>query len=176
MNLKLFIVIIIILVLNNQFISSQNSQNTNLLRETTSIIGSSQVISTNNKEFLIQQSIGQASVIGMYSNSKHTFLQGFIRPNFLGSDSSLNTEDLILNLNATIYPNPFRDSITLLFEKYTEEKIGVIIYDLLGRTVFNKKYNSNPSLVIELQNLPKATYLLRVRTSSKQFTKKIIKK
>ena len=173
MNLKLLFVIIAFLVLSNQ---STNSQNNNLLRETISICGSSQIISINNNEFLIQQSIGQASVIGSFSNTKHTFLQGFIRPNFLGRDSSLNTEDLILNLKATIYPNPFRDSVTLLFEKYTEEKISVIIYDLLGRTVFNKKYNSNQSLVIQLQKLPKATYILRVKTSNKQFIKKIIKK
>jgi hypothetical protein len=155
-----------------QFSQAQNTSNSYLVRETTGISGSSEIISANNKTYIMQQSIGQASVIGTY-DSNYIARQGFIQPNVL---AKIIDKDISLNLEAIIYPNPFLESVTISFSEQITDKVAVVVFDLLGRLVFSKSYEGTQKLKVAFNNLSLANYVLKVTANNKQFIKKITKK
>ena len=156
-----------------QFSQAQNTTSDYLVRATTGVSGSSENISANNKQYVVQQSIGQASVIGTFSDENYTLRQGFIQPNVL---AKIIDVAIPLSLNAIIYPNPFTESITLSFSEQITHKVEVAVFDVLGRQVFSKSYAADQSINIQFNNLSVADYIIKVTANNKQFIKKILKK
>jgi hypothetical protein len=156
-----------------QLIQAQNTSSKYLVRATSGIAGSSETIVLNNKNYVVQQSIGQASAIGTFSNSNYTLRQGFIQPNVMQKVLSLSIPQ---SLNAVIYPNPFVESITISFSEQITNKVEVAVFDLLGRLVFSKSYLADQKVIVPFNNLSLAKYILRVTANNKQFIKKIFKK
>jgi len=163
-----------------QLSNAQNNSSEFLARSTIGISGSSETISSNNQTYIVQQSIGQTSVIGTFYVSEYIIRQGFIQPlsnlqmDILPSNP-LPSEHSGVNLSVAIYPNPFRESITLSFSEKVSGTIYVLVYDLSGRLVFSKDYLTDENVKVEFKNLSMGTYLMRVSTNNKQFIKKIIK-
>ena len=157
-----------------QATQAQYNQANNLLRATTSINGSSEIIDLNNSEIKIQQIIGQASIIGTFEGEKHILKQGFIQSNYLNI-STLNVLDYKSNINVEIYPNPFKKEIVISFSEAIDDIIQISIYDLLGRVVFTETNFLNLKFTLDLNRLPSSTYLLLIKSKNKNFIKKIIK-
>ncbi|NQY30744.1 MAG: T9SS type A sorting domain-containing protein [Flavobacteriaceae bacterium] len=155
-----------------QHIHAQTNSSQNLVRCTTGISGSTVEITSTNKTYVIQQSIGQASTIGTFNNNNYTLRQGFIQPNIL---AKIIDEKSPLNLQVKIYPNPFVEYITLSFKDEIKGDIKVALYDLLGRIIDTKSYLSNQLITVKLNKLPSAEYILKVHANRKQFITKIIK-
>ena len=122
---------------------------------------------------MVQQSIGQGSAIGTFNNVDYILRQGFIQPNVL---AKIIGKDILLNLEAIIYPNPFVESISISFNEKVSNKIEVAVFDVLGRVVFSKNYNAEQNLQVQLNNLSVANYILKVTANNKKFIKNIIKK
>lgn len=156
-----------------QFSQAQNSTSDYLVRATTGVAGSSENISANNKTYAVQQSIGQASVIGTFYEGDDTFRQGFIQPNVL---AKIIDATIPLNMAAVIYPNPFTESINLSFSEKINDTVEVSVFDLLGRLVFSKSYEANQYVNVQFNSLSVANYIIKVRANNKQFIKKILKK
>ena len=156
-----------------QFTEAQNTTSAYLVRATTGVAGSSENVTINNKAYIVQQSIGQASVIGTFNNVDYILRQGFIQPNVL---AKIIGKDIPLNLEAIIYPNPFVESISISFNEKVLNKIEVAVFDVLGRVVFSKNYNAEQNLQVQLNNLSVANYILKVTANNKKFLKNIIKK
>jgi hypothetical protein len=156
-----------------QFTQAQNTSNSYLVRETTGVSGASELISSNNQQYVVQQSIGQGSAIGTFNNVDYILRQGFIQPNVL---AKIIAKDILLNLEAIIYPNPFVESISISFNEKVSNKIEVAVFDVLGRVVFSKNYNAEQNLQVQLNNLSVANYILKVTANNKKFIKNIIKK
>ncbi len=116
-----------------QQVNSQNNSSEQLVRSSTGVSGSSEIITNNNKTYVVQQSIGQASAIGTFSNVDYILRQGFIQPNVL---AKIIDDTIPLNLEAIIYPNPFVESISISFNEKISDKIEVVVFDVLGRMVF----------------------------------------
>jgi hypothetical protein len=85
MKTRLPLILIVFTII--QQITVQNTSSANLVRSTTGVSGSSSTISINNtinnKNYIIQQSIGQASVIGTFNNTEYAIRQGFTQPDVL---------------------------------------------------------------------------------------------
>lgn len=173
MNQKSTFITFIFLALVIQFTIAQNTSSAYLVRSTTGVSGSSENITSNNKLFVVQQSIGQASVIGTFENSGYIFRQGFIQPDVL---AKIIDNNISLDLEANFYPNPFIESVTLAFTEKIEGKVEVRIFDLLGRLVFSKSFMADQNVNVQLNYLSVAYYILKVTANNKQFIKKIIKK
>jgi len=156
-----------------QFTESQNASSKYLVRATTGIAGASENIAINNKQYIVQQSIGQASAIGTFNDSDYIARQGFIQPNVLAKIIDLA---IPLSLEATIYPNPFVESVTVSFTEQITDKVEVAVFDILGRLVFSKSYIADQRVNVQFNNLSGADYILKVTANNKQFIKKIIKK
>ena len=149
-----------------QFTEAQNTTSAYLARATTGAAGSSENVTINNKAYIVQQSIGQASVIGTFSDENYTFRQGFIQPNVFAKIIDLA---ILLSLDAIIYPNPFVESVTISFSEQITDRVEVAVFDILGRLVFSKSYTANQKVNVEFNNLSVADYILKVTANKKQF-------
>lgn len=172
---KIFFILLIIFlsVFSVQFTQAQNTQSEYLVRSTTGVSGSSVTSSQNNKTYIVQQSIGQASVIGTFNNPEYTIRQGFIQPNVL---AKIINKHISLDLEASFYPNPFVESVTLAFTETIKGKVEVVVFDMLGRLVFSNSYTAAQNLKVQFDNLSVADYILKVTANNKQFVKNIVKK
>lgn len=156
-----------------QFTEAQNTSGNYLVRATTGVAGSSENVELNNKQYVVQQSIGQASAIGTFYDSNFIARQGFIQPNVLAKIIDIA---IPLNLEAIIYPNPFVESVTISFSEQITDKVEVAVFDVLGRLVFSKSYLADQKVNVQFNNLSVADYILKVTANNKQFIKKILKK
>jgi hypothetical protein len=75
------------------------------------------------------------------------------------------------NGNFAYYPNPVKDVLNL---SYTNEITNVAVYNLLGQLVISKSLNSNQSK-IDMSNLTRGTYLVKVTADNQVKTLKVIK-
>ena len=168
---KLFIYPILLLFFIQ--LKAQESTNENLVRSTTGVSGSSVKITPSNNIYIVQQSIGQTSAIGTFSDANFVLRQGFIQPNVL---SKIIDKNVPLILSATVYPNPFVKDISILYNEKVEGDITVSVYDMLGRLLFLKSYDDHKNINIILQELSAAHYILKVKTNNRQLITKIVKK
>ena len=77
----------------------------------------------------------------------------------LSYHSTVNISEINHSSNFILYPNPFTNEIT--FEAKTNEQIELLIYDIMGRNLLQKKFTNSVSLNTE--QLAKGLYLYEVR-------------
>ena len=84
-------------------------------------------------------------------------------------------EDLI-GFNFGLYPNPTKGNFTVAMNQVESEKIGVAVYDMRGRIIFEKSYANNGSFnqEIQLMNPQAGVYLVKVSDGNNQETKRLI--
>ena len=150
-------------------ISTVTSQE--ILRSTTSASGASSTILQGDRELVIQQSVGQSSVIGTFQTTANYVRQGFIQPPI--EIKSINVDES--DLDAVVYPNPFSSTITISFNEPVEGTISIYVYDLLGRTVYQKDVQAAERIEVQLEELSTAQYVLLVSTATKQFKANLLK-
>ncbi|HEY6142352.1 MAG TPA: T9SS type A sorting domain-containing protein [Flavobacterium sp.] len=152
----------------------QNTSSKQLVRSTTGVSGSSKNINIQNVNYVVQQSVGQSSVIGTFVSGDLALRQGFIQPNSFSKTTS--EEVSIPFLQAVVYPNPFFENIHLLFSEEITSKVSVEIFDITGRFIYSQNFEPSQNIDIVLGSLPRSSYVLKVEANGKQFMKKIIKK
>lgn len=139
---------------------------------TISLSGTSHSITTPNGTYYVSQSIGQASVIGIGQKGNYTVLQGFQQ-----YTKSLNIIANIENeLKATIYPNPFEQSINIFFDDVIKENINIRVFDVTGKVVFSKGYPPSQLLNIPINYISSGIYIINIISENKKFGANIIKK
>ncbi len=70
-----------------------------------------------------------------------------------------------------MYPNPVKDNFVYFSAK---QDLDIIIYDILGKQVLNAKVNASKDFV-DISNLNKGIYLVKINSSQGTVTKKLIK-
>lgn len=149
------------------------SQSNPIIRSTTGASGASVVVEEGDNTYLIQQTVGQPSVIGTYNDSGYIVRQGFIQPNVF---AKIKDNDVPLDLQLGVYPNPFDKQVSLVFKEDIKSKINVSVFDMSGRLIVTKSYQSDQHVDVELDKLPLGGYILKVLANNKQFITKIVKK
>ena len=164
--------IFILFILINFSVKAQNTSSPFLMRATLGASGSSETVTFDNLNFIIQQSIDQSSVIGTSKNNGYTLRQGFIQPNVLGKilDTSMP-----IDLEANFYPNPFTEKVSLAFTQQINGHIEVAVFDMVGKLVFLKKYEAIQSLQLQFDNLSLGAYILKITANNRQLIKNIMK-
>ena len=141
----------------------------NLLRSTISNSGSSTQTQDN---YVVQQSVGQISPLGLKETNEHTVRQGFIQPAQLKRMlSASNAADLLVS----VYPNPTTDKITIAFEELVTGKVILSIYDQMGKLVMEENKEGQSELSYSLTNLSAGNYFVKVNTATKEYVTQISK-
>lgn len=145
----------------------------NLVRSTIGASGASTEMSNGNNTYVIQQSVGQSSIIGTINNSDYILRQGFIQPDVL---SKIAEKNMPISLQIMLYPNPFQENISLAFNENISGEITLTVYNLLGALIYSQNYQSSQQLEVLLNWLPSGEYILKTVANQKQFIAKIIKR
>lgn len=74
----------------------------------------------------------------------------------------------------TLYPNPARGVVNVLFDNNEGETSTITIYDILGKLVktIENKLENNAS--IDVSSLKKGVYFLKIKSSTSEQTKKLV--
>lgn len=91
-------------------------------------------------------------------------------PNAENRWSALSIDDKIIN-DISMYPNPVKNSLVYFS---TTQDLEIIIYDVLGKQVLIEKVNLNKDY-IDVSNINKGIYLVKINSSQGTTTKKLIK-
>lgn len=129
--------------------------------------GSSQV---GNSNLMMQQSIGQASVIGSFTYAQTTLAQGFLRGVSPVQRSPEAPVDVL------VFPNSFSSTITIKFLQTNSAQTYVSIYDLNGKkVVYERLILIENEVQLDLEHLKAGVYLTFIQTGNSIIQKRILK-
>ncbi len=78
--------------------------------------------------------------------------------------------------NFTVYPNPAKNSINVLFSENNQEKSLITIHNMLGQIVLKENLSKNEMLFrLDVSSLPGGTYFIKWTDEKQNRTKKFIK-
>ncbi|GAA4812208.1 T9SS type A sorting domain-containing protein [Litoribaculum gwangyangense] len=171
MKINLLLVCILCFVFS---IQAQNKNTYKITRSNMGSGGSSQKIATSKGNYIVSQSIGQSSVIGTSNKNGYYLRHGYQQPvsKIKVVDEVFKNNDLL----ATIYPNPFEESVSISFNEDMERDIDVLVFDLSGKLIFSNKYAPSKNIQLQLDNISSGSYLLKVLSNNRRFNVKLIKK
>ena len=139
------------------------------------------IVATRNNDtqdsldYVFSASAGSLSII--YANGRYlNIMLGMVQKIEDGTALSVTTLGINKNslLNFEMYPNPASDVLTVQLPTGTE-KAEVSVFDYTGRLVSSKTISSNDS-TLDVQNISKGIYIIRVATNSKIGVQRFIKK
>ncbi len=123
-----------------------------------------------NAKLIIHQSIGQSSVIGVFSNSPLTLSQGYLR------GTQVLSKEVLPPFEVIPFPNAFADQITFRFVTDHEEETIFRIYDMNGKKVYDQiMLPIKNEVLLDLDFLANGVYLAVLRSGNKVIQKRIIK-
>lgn len=134
-----------------------------LMRSTTSAAGSSQSVTVGQKNYLLQQSFGQASPAGTVFESEFVARQGFIQPYILAKLSQRPDP-----IGLGVYPNPVINELHIDMDEPYSGNMYVTLYDYRGRLVGKKSYKEQQFVIFDVRHFAQGTYFLRVSVGDRQ--------
>ena len=85
---------------------------------------------------------------------------------------TVNVEDLMTSNSINIYPNPVNSNTVSVTAKENINKI--VLFDLAGAEIANENHNSTKAFVNLPANISSGVYMMKVKTTSNTFTKRIV--
>lgn len=121
---------------------------------------------------VVNQTIGQQSVIGNHTVSNATLGQGFQQSKLGAFKTLINTNQV----TTKVYPNPFVDQIHFQFSEPVTGLLSINIFDMLGRLIFSdSKVAVNSVLSLENLHFAENEYLIQLSSPQYTFSTQIIK-
>jgi hypothetical protein len=110
-----------------------------------------------------------------FPTSCETGFDGEVEDYSLNVINDLSIEDNELD-NLSVYPNPNNGTFTIGFNSRSGEDISIEVFDIRGRAIYTKTFNSTNRFneVIQLSSAQSGVYLLNISDGSYKTTKKII--
>jgi hypothetical protein len=120
---------------------------------------------------VVQQSIGQSSVTGVFGSASVRVSQGFLR------GLRIVSKEINLPFEVLAFPNSFSDRITFRFTIEHQEVTQVLIYDAQGKRVYEANHlPKNKEIQLNLPYLVTGVYVAHLRSGNKLVQSRIIKK
>jgi len=151
-------------------VSPMYSQNSYLLRSTLGSAGASVTGVANGQNYTVQQSIGQASVIGTFNTNGYELRQGFIQPPKQMSVSGNSNP-----LQAIIFPNPASENMTITLTEPANGPITVNLFDICGKKLFTNNFPATQEIKLDYLPLASGIYILEVSSGNQYYSTKLIK-
>ena len=128
--------------------------------------------STEKYDINVLQSVGQLSLIGNFSSSKVSVIQGFQQP-FI----RYINERPIVNQNIITYPNPFYSDLNIEFINNKPKTVRVDIFDISGRFIKSLESKDFDNILnLDLEGLQSSEYIINVKGNGINYSTKVIKK
>lgn len=143
-----------------------------IIRTSLGANGFSKTLTTSNGVYIISQSVGQQSPIGTFNKKGYTLRQGYQNPPL--SAKIIELPDIYI-LNARIYPNPFYESINILFYDVITSDIFIYITDMTGKTILSTKLSASQQATLQLDHISSGLYIIKVTAENKQFIANLMK-
>ena len=88
-----------------------------------------------------------------------------------------NSLDTIIPFVQAIFPNPFKDVITVTLKDIRNSLVLMNVFDIPGRLMYTDSYqvNENGSFNVDLGFLPKGMYILRLESQETAISRKIVR-
>ena len=121
---------------------------------------------TSNSGELLVQFITNSSVVASGWTAYYT-------------STPMGIEEFGVVNDVSIYPNPSNDKLNISFSVLNEKEVLIKIFDIAGREIFDQSLISNSGIfnkVIDISELKKGLYTLRLITQSEIINKKILLK
>ncbi len=120
---------------------------------------------------VVQQSIGQSSVTGVFTNSSLRISQGFLR------GIRIVSKEITPPFEVIAFPNSFSDRISFRFTTEHLEATQAQIYDASGKLVYEATHQpKNNEIQLNLPHLATGVYLAHLRSGKKFVQLRLIKK
>jgi len=139
------------------------------------------LISSCSSDFTITQDISSGTLVDAGENIVVTLTatdelgqtaQCFVT---VSTDPILNTDDIVLDKNITLFPNPTQGMITLQ-NRNNIPLSEVIIYNSIEQIVYTQQIdNTTTDMRISLENYPDGIYFVRINSGNTSVVKRIIK-
>ena len=121
--------------------------------------------------FSVQQSIGQSSVTGVFSNASTRLSQGFLRGGISFS------KEIQRPFGVIAFPNSFSERIQFRFTKDHQEETLLLLFDGRGSLVYQATLVPIANEVqLSLSFLASGVYIVHLRSGNKFVQTRIIKK
>lgn len=141
------------------------------LRSVISNSGLSKSVTSKNKQYRLNQSIGQCGITGTISNKNKTLIQGFIQPvTSKAKASNLN------ELEVLIESIPSTDSYKIILKDDKITNLHVSLYNIIGQKIYSKNINQSGEFEVNLNSHAIGCYIICIQANNKQFTTKLLKK
>lgn len=121
-------------------------------------------------DLIIQQSIGQSSLIGSFKSGNLYFSQGFL------TGISKNKSSSNKSLSVLAFPNSFIKEINFRFFPEFNKEVGISILDMSGKMVYKNKITpTNNAIEINLEMLSAGLYIVFFNCENRLLQSRIIK-
>ena len=151
-------------------LSSLSIQGQSLRNESWVAMGSS-AQAIQGQGLIVQQSIGQSSVAGVFVSASARISQGFLR------GIRVFSKEVKLPFEVIAFPNSFTDRISFRFTTEQQELTQVRIYDGLGKLVYEASHQpKNNEIQLNLPYLATGLYVAHLRSGNKFVQSRLIKK
>ena len=98
--------------------------------------------------------------------------------NYLGvQESTIDASEKLDNM--MVYPNPTTSECNVIFDLSKNGDVSIGIYNLSGRRVMNEEFKNKVSggqnIQLNVDELPRGTYIIQMTSGSQKLTKKLLK-
>ncbi|MFV0501473.1 MAG: DUF4465 domain-containing protein [Bacteroidales bacterium] len=76
-------------------------------------------------------------------------------------------------ISFNVYPNPAKNYINIS-TKHIEDKYSIILYNIQGKEILRKEFNSVNDNIVDISNLSKGVYLVQIISNNRLSMKKLI--
>ena len=150
--------------INNDYFTIEKSSDALSFKPIGTVNGSGNSSTVINYNWVDNQPLDKTT----YYRLKQTDFNGDFEYHGIKSVNCDQLEDI------SIYPNPFATSFTVQLSENSSYPLTIEVVDYLGRTVYSEITNTNLT-EITLEDLPRATYYIKVFDKNSQVVKRIVK-
>lgn len=131
----------------------------------------------NGEMYMNYMDYGDDNCLNMFTTGQATRMRSALNTERIGLLSSLGCSaplalnDFDLENSIVIYPNPSNGVFSITFKNSDPAFYNITVLDILGKKIKNISIKNSK---IDLSELSNGTYLLKINSSEKSFTKKII--
>ncbi len=125
--------------------------------------------------------VGQQSVAGTVTKNGITVRQGFKQPNLLlksikKSGKEINVAE-VNPITYTVFPNPFKDKLTIKMSLKTSLTSYLVIYDLTGNVKLEQTYPADIDEIVldKFENFRGGKYILHILHKGNPYVTTLIK-